>query len=197
MLSPPRNSRTNRTPVVDWRSTLSGGDSRPVLDLRRYQDHDPTIERTWDVDSILSKASCLSVNKGLYISYKSPVMRNRRKSVHLFYQKRALHLIPHLRLGSGRLSPQFSMLIFFPNASHRTTSYLTAEGRQLWVDQLVLPAVRRSCPPDILQYHPRSFSDMQSKALSRQREACGGRLVAASICTIISLRNIEHRYGGI
>jgi hypothetical protein len=140
------------------------------------EEEEPSIQRTWDVDSVISWASCLSINRGLYISYHPPTSRNFGSSIHVFHQGTALHLIPHLRLGSGRQSPQVGVYVFFPGISHacRTTTYLTKDERRMWINQLLLPAIRRCCPPDVIQHPPRSFDDVESKAYSRQREACGG-----------------------
>jgi hypothetical protein len=48
------------------------------------------------------------------------------------------------------------------------------DERRIWVDRLLLPAIRRFCPPDVIQHHPRSFDDVESKAYSRRRENCSG-----------------------
>ncbi|KAH6975818.1 hypothetical protein EDB80DRAFT_783903 [Ilyonectria destructans] len=112
---------------LDWSSILSGGDSRPSLNMQRSQRITPSIQRTWDVDSVISWASCLSINRGLYVSYHPPTSRNFGSNIHVFHQGKALHLIPHLRLGSGRQSPQFGVYVFFPGISHvcRTTTSIT------------------------------------------------------------------------
>ncbi|KAJ9412665.1 hypothetical protein QL093DRAFT_1983050, partial [Fusarium oxysporum] len=110
----------------------------------------------------------------LYISYYSPPTRNLASNMHVFHQGTPLHIIPHLRLGSGRQSPQFGVYVFFPGISHvcRTTTYLTKNERRMWINELLLPAIRHYCPPDVVQHHPRSFDNVESKAYSRQREAC-------------------------
>ena len=74
------------------------------------------------------------------------------------------------------MSPQFSVYVIFPNIAHerRTTTYLTINERRLWVDRILLPAIRHCCPVDVIQHHPRSFEDAESKACSRRREACSG-----------------------
>ncbi|KLP14862.1 Uncharacterized protein LW94_6637 [Fusarium fujikuroi] len=174
--SPQARTDENEHVQPDWFSILSGGDSRPNLNIQRSQAIPSDIQRTWDVDSVLCWASCLSITRGLYVSYHPPVSRNLGSSIHVFHHGTALHLIPHLRLGSGRQSPQFSVYVFFPGISHvcRTTTYLTKEEQRMWIDQLLLPAIRRCCPPDVIQHHPRSFDDVESKAYSRQRETCGG-----------------------
>ncbi|KAH6975586.1 hypothetical protein EDB80DRAFT_658726 [Ilyonectria destructans] len=174
--SPQAGTDENEQVQPDWSSILSGGDSRPNLNIQRSQNIAPSIQRTWDVDSVISWASCLSINRGLYVSYHPPTSRNFGSSIHVFHQGTALHLIPHLRLGSGRQSPQFGVYVFFPGISHvcRTTTYLTKDERRMWINQLLLPAIRRCCPPDVIQHHPRSFDDVESKAYSRQRETCGG-----------------------
>ncbi|KAH7186824.1 hypothetical protein DER44DRAFT_801684 [Fusarium oxysporum] len=39
---------------LDWSSILSGGDNRPKLDIQMSQRSSPDVQRTWDVDSIIS-----------------------------------------------------------------------------------------------------------------------------------------------
>jgi hypothetical protein len=58
-----------KSPFIDWFSVLSGGDQRPHLCLEKSQHSAPHIQRTWDIDSIICWASCLSINQGLYLSY--------------------------------------------------------------------------------------------------------------------------------
>ncbi|KAH7228496.1 uncharacterized protein BKA55DRAFT_459599, partial [Fusarium redolens] len=43
---------------LDWSSILSGGDNRPKLDIQMSQRSSPDVQRTWDVDSIISWATC-------------------------------------------------------------------------------------------------------------------------------------------
>ncbi|WKT54414.1 hypothetical protein QSH57_004998 [Fusarium oxysporum f. sp. vasinfectum] len=174
--SPHAEVGENYDAQLDWFSILSGGDNRPKLDIQMSQRSSPDVQRTWDVDSIISWATCLSINRGLYISYHSPPTRNLASNMHIFHQGTPLHIIPHLRLGSGRQSPQFGVYVFFPGISHvcRTTTYLTKNERRVWINELLLPAIRHHCPPDVVQHHPRSFDDVESKAYSRQREACSG-----------------------
>jgi hypothetical protein len=121
----PLEAGEESTPI-EWFSVLSGGDQRPHLYLEKSEHSNPSIKRIWDADSIISWASCLSINRGLYVSYFPPATRNIRTSVHVFHQRETLHLIPHLRIGSGRQSPQFGVHVFFPGISHvcRITSYL-------------------------------------------------------------------------
>ncbi|KIM93300.1 hypothetical protein OIDMADRAFT_61798 [Oidiodendron maius Zn] len=47
---------------------------------------------------------------------------------------------------------------------------------RLWVDRFLLPAIREVCPQDVIQYHPRSFDDAESKTNSRRRENCSGNV---------------------
>ncbi|KAF4947724.1 hypothetical protein FSARC_13898 [Fusarium sarcochroum] len=167
---------------LDWSSILSGGDNRSKLDIQMSQRSSPDVQHTWDMDSIISWATCLSASRGLYISYHSPPTRNLASNVHVFHQGTLLHIIPHLRLGNGRQSPQFGVYVFFPGISHvcRTTTYLTINERRLWIDELLLPAIRHYCPPNVIQHHPRSFDDVESKAYSCQREACS-RMVRSKL----------------
>ncbi|PON20614.1 hypothetical protein TGAM01_v210488 [Trichoderma gamsii] len=147
---------------LDWRSILSGGETQPHLCFEKSHYNIPSIQRSWDVDSVISFALCLSINRGLYVSYLAPMSRNMQRSVHVFHQGKPLHAIPHLRLGSGHQNPRFSVYVFFPGISHvrRTTSYLTNDERRMWIDRLLLPAIRHICPHDVIQHHPRSFDDI-------------------------------------
>ncbi|KAJ6439190.1 hypothetical protein O9K51_08602 [Purpureocillium lavendulum] len=156
----PSMSAERDSTQLDWSSILSGGTNRPRLDIK----------------SVICYASYLSINRGLYISYHPPVSRNMKTSVHIYHHSKALHTIPHFRLGSGRQSPQLGVFLFFPHITHahRTTTYLTNGERQLWIDRLLLPAIRHLCPPDVIQHHPRSFADVESKTYSRRRETCSG-----------------------
>jgi hypothetical protein len=130
----------NANAELDWSAILSGGSNRPLLNIERSQNNILSIERTWDVDSIISWASCLSINRCLYVSYHPPTSRNFGSNIHIFHQGKPLHLIPHFRLGSGRQSPQFGMYVFFPGISHvyQTTTFLTKDERRMWIDRLLL-----------------------------------------------------------
>ena len=72
--------------IIDWFSVLGGGNQQPQLSLQRSQDSSPQIQRTWDVDSIMCWVKCLSVNRGLYVSYFPRPTRNIRSNVHVFHQ---------------------------------------------------------------------------------------------------------------
>ncbi|KAK6703768.1 hypothetical protein SNK04_013703 [Fusarium graminearum] len=78
---------------LDWYSILSGGDNRPKLDIQLSERSSPEVQRTWDVDSIISWATCLSVNRGLYISYHSPPTRNLASNLHVFHQGTPYHIL--------------------------------------------------------------------------------------------------------
>lgn len=127
---------------------------------------------------MIVRATCLSINRGLYVSYSSSIARNLRASVHVFHQGKPLHLIPHIRLGSGRQSSQFCVYAFLPEIAHpqRTTSLLTREERQRWIDHVLLVAIRHMCPSDIVQYHLRLYADVESKSYGRWWENCSGRV---------------------
>ena len=163
---------------IDWFSVLGGGEQRPHLRLEASQEIAPIINRTWDVDSIILWATCLSINRGLYLSYFPTPVRNLQTNLHVFHQGQALNRIPHLRLGNGRQSPEFDVLVLFPGMAHasRTTSFLRTDEHRLWVNRFLLPAIREVCPQDVIQYHPRSFEDAESKTYSRRRETCSGRV---------------------
>jgi hypothetical protein len=76
--TPPINeANEERAPRLEWVSILNGGDNRPNLDIERSQISPISIDRTWDIDSIFSWASCLSINRGLYNVHDKRVSQTR------------------------------------------------------------------------------------------------------------------------
>ncbi|MCJ1422055.1 hypothetical protein MMC32_008424 [Xylographa parallela] len=43
-------------------------------------------------------------------------------------------------------------------------THLSTEEQRSWIDNIILPALRASCPDDVLQHHPRSFNEVLRKA---------------------------------
>jgi hypothetical protein len=89
-----------------------------------------------------------------------------------------LNLIAHLRLGNRRQSLEFDVLVLFLGMAHasRTTSFLKKDEHCLWVNRFLLLAIREVCPQDVIQYHPQSFDNAESKTYSRRRENCSGKV---------------------
>ena len=67
-------------------------------------------------------------------------------------------------------------LCFFLGITHvrRTISYLAREERVSCVDRMLLPAIRQVCPPHVIQHHPQSFDDVESKTYSGLQESYSG-----------------------
>ena len=68
------------------------------------------------------------------------------------------------------------VLMFLPghHSCASTISYLTREERVSWVDRMLLPAIRQVCLPHVIQHHPQSFDDAESKTYSGLQESCSG-----------------------
>ena len=97
-------------------------------------------------------------------------------NVHVFYGGNDLRVIPHLRLGHGWQSHEIGAYDFFLGITHvrRTISYLAREERVSCVDRMLLPAIRQVCPPHVIQHHPQSFDDVESKTYSGLQESYSG-----------------------
>ncbi|KAI9851008.1 MAG: hypothetical protein M1824_002928 [Vezdaea acicularis] len=51
---------------------------------------------------------------------------------------------------------------------HRDGTHLTDVQQEEWIDNIIIPSLRESCPDDILQHHPRSFAEVKIKATAKQ-----------------------------
>ena len=52
----------------------------------------------------------------------------------------------------------------------RGETYLSDKEQAEWIDRVVLPALRATCPPDITQHHPHSFKDAQGKSQVKREQ---------------------------
>src|SRR5579859_2845826 len=78
-------------------------------------------------------------------------------------------------LGHGELSTGFLCHVFFPNmvVVKKGKTQLTAEQQEIWIDKILLPALRAVCPADVLHHHPRCFAEIQDKTKVRKEVSLG------------------------
>jgi hypothetical protein len=88
-----------------------------------------------------------------------------------------IHKLKQLRLGFGLAAAGFryECHVFFPNMIVKAGggTHLSDKVQAIWIDNIVLPALRRSCGQrrDVYHHHPNSFADAKSKA-EVKKEAC-------------------------
>ena len=47
-------------------------------------------------------------------------------------------------------------------------THLSDREQAVWVNHIVLPALKLSCPPNVYQHHPYSFAEADAKAKVKQ-----------------------------
>lgn len=65
-------------------------------------------------------------------------------------------------------------------------THLSDRAQAIWVDHIVLPALKRSCSSDVYQHHPHSFADADFKARVKQECFTTGTGQAIDIRYVIS-----------
>src|SRR5207245_1113260 len=60
--------------------------------------------------------------------------------------------------------------VLFPHLAIKEygETHLSDKEQEVWINNIILPALKRSCPPDIYQHHPHSFADADFKAKVKQ-----------------------------
>ena len=80
-----------------------------------------------------------------------------------------------LRLGHTAQGYGWPVHIFFPNMNYchgsHDTLHLTDAQQQTWVNAILLPSLRNSCPEDVVHHHSWLFEEARLKARSRSESA--------------------------
>ncbi len=172
------NDQYNDYAHVAWQGLLGGGDSNiPKLRvvqsetefLRSLPSPNIQIERRWDVDSFMARPTSLAAHRGgFYLSYRPSYMRRVTQNPCVSFNDHAIHKLKNLQLGQGALAAglNYNTHVFFSHMpiGHDRSTHLTDELQELWIDQIVLPALQSSCSNDVIHHHPRSFADVKCKA---------------------------------
>ena len=85
-------------------------------------------------------------------------------------------------------------------------THLYDREQAAWVDDIVLPALKKSCTPDVYQHHPHSFADADYKAKVKKECFTTGtgqpmdvRYVIPELCLDrfwAEVRRLSHEYTG-
>ena len=83
-----------------------------------------------------------------------------------------MHKLKQLRLGQGLAAGGFGYeyYIFFPHIAVKDSgeTHLSDREQAVWVDYIMLLALKLSCPPNVYQHHPYSFAEADAKAKVKQ-----------------------------
>ena len=158
----------------------------PALKIA-LQNSTEEFHTTYDIDSFIAKAKCLSVAKrGLRIQFAPRCLHNISSDLHLYStieerllsgnnisHKVPLHHIPHFYLGLIPSSLHLPLYVFLPslwNSSTSQSSYISNHHLQQWIDHIFIPAILRHYPTDLTQHLPVSFNSASMKIFARGRE---------------------------
>ena len=186
--------------IEEDRSRAADSEDRPVAPLslcferscllRQNTQSVPvvSVKRCWDIDALILPLTSLAAHRfGFQFIYNPRFTKTLTQSWHTPVGRSRIHgtKCKHLRIGRALGASEFDTYLFFPslplnnagtNRSRRSKKpkreqlYLTREEQTYWIDSVVIPALREVYPQDILQHHPRSFTEASSRSRARQKE---------------------------
>ena len=131
------------------------------------------IQRRWDIDSFIARATLLAVHYGGFsLAYKPPFLYCITQNQRIQIQGDQIHKLKQLRLGQGFAAAGFDYdcHVFFSHMEVKDEDeiHLSDKEQAIWVNHILLPALKSSCSPDIYQHHPHRFMDADFKAKVKQ-----------------------------
>ncbi|KAL2039011.1 hypothetical protein N7G274_008060 [Stereocaulon virgatum] len=171
----PRDNSYNDYTGISWEPLLAGLEQRPYLDFAKsesaFRERTSTstaqIQRYWDVDSFLARITTLAAHKhGFRLAYNAPYHQRITQSPRVKFGGYAPDKVAQIRLGQGLADGGwgYSTYVLFPHMRVTNSTYLGRYRRACWIDNIIYPALKASCPASILQHHPRGFQDALNRA---------------------------------
>lgn len=166
------NVQMEKLEQVNWQGLFanSGHESDLTLNIARSETvQDITINRRWDIDSIIASPKCLSIHKGGFeFAFRPPFLSHLTQNQKVKFGNLEFHRIKGLRIGKGLAAGGFgyNCWVCFPNqpVGKFTDTHLSYQAQEVWIDHIILPALRRVCSKDFIQHYPQSFKDAELKA---------------------------------
>lgn len=143
-----------------------------------YRDRAPSrllVEEQYDIDSFFLHAQGLEIFRGnLNLSYTPSFHSAIVQDPHVTFQGKHIHRCKQIRVASGAFwcGALFQCHLIFPHLRIYGGQVPTMTERQsrVWTDEIVLPSLRRACPADVLQHHPRSFLEALCKSQAHKED---------------------------
>jgi hypothetical protein len=172
--------------AMPWRELLSAGPDAPKLSLARTEDEfldsassaELMIHRTWDVDSFMARVTSFHAYRfGFNISYIPSFLSRETQGQHITFDGGCeVYKCKNLCLGTAALAEGTfrTYMVFRHMSTARTGTGLTDEEQKIWIDDIVLPVLRRTFDDDVVQHHPQSFTAARCKARAQQEKHPSG-----------------------
>ena len=185
------------------RRALSIAKSAEVF-AQAEQRTEPWVRRSYDVDSFFARVTTLAVHwQGFRLAYCPPYLQTITQDPYVTFQARRIHTTKQLRLGSGVTSAGFGYetYVFFPYMPQRVkgrhaTYHVNKEQQQVWIDEIILPALRSTCDAQVCARHPGSFEDATCKAQVKQ-EAYGLPLGAIDVSYPVPFQHLASFWSAV
>ena len=109
---------------------------------------------------------------GFSLAYRPPFLHCITQNQRIQIQGYQIHKLKQLQLGQSLAAAGFGYdcHVFFPHMEVKDggLTYLSDKEQAIWVNHILLPALKSNCSPDIYQHHPHSFMDADFKAKVKQ-----------------------------
>lgn len=169
---------------VNWRALLAGETIPPSLYVNRSEkallesltieeQGDLQIRTTTNVDSIILAPTTLAVHLHPFHwcfcpPFRQRITQNPRFKIHGY----SIHKLKQLRIGfsSADRGRSFNTHVCFPNMTRtvQDTTHVGYDLQMVWIDSIVLPAIRLTCPKHISCRFSQSFEAARSSASANQ-----------------------------
>jgi hypothetical protein len=172
--------------AIPWKELLGGGPDAPNLSFARTEDEfleserstELVIHRTWDVDSYIARVTSFHAYRfGFNLFYIPSFLARETRTQHLTLDGGCkADECKNLCLGAGVLAEGTfrTYVVFRYMSTAQTGTGLTDEEQKFWIDDIVLPVLRKTFDDDVMQHHPQSFTAARNKARALQEKHPSG-----------------------
>lgn len=110
---------------------------------------------------------------GFKISYYPLFATGTTTNLHIKVGGHHLHHTRNLWLGHSGHGYSWSVHIYFPPIKYtrrsKDTLHLTDCQQEAWVNDVLLPSLRESCPEDVVDHHPPTFQEARLKMRAQEQ----------------------------
>ncbi|KAF1980632.1 hypothetical protein K402DRAFT_17639, partial [Aulographum hederae CBS 113979] len=165
---------------LNWKSLLTdnSADGRSLGGLSIWKSEEELIKRIdgpveirreWDIDSDIFRATTLAVFRGGFnFAYRPHFLRRITQNQRVKIGGVNIHKCKQLMIGTGAFAggQGYYCHVVFPHMdiASQGETHLSDAAQAVWIDDIILPALRNACPSSILAHHPLSFKDADGKA---------------------------------
>jgi hypothetical protein len=121
----------------------------------------------YDLDSAIIYLASLAAHKaGFTLFCRPPAWAQLGGAQTVTVNGVQLHTTKHMGLGHGVAAggARFKTYIFFPHFRSAKTHLPTDEEMQIWIDEILFPALEEHCADHVIQHYPHDFLDVKARS---------------------------------